>query len=70
MPLVTRRKFTLAVTTMFVTLALTIGSCPGGRARSPPSSRSMVDAKKIPPSPPKDGGDDVVVTIKDDTEWH
>ncbi len=68
MPLVTRRKFTLAVTTMFVTLALTIGSALAAELLATVKSVDT-DAKKITVTP-KDGGDDVVVTIKDDTEWH
>jgi hypothetical protein len=67
MPLVTRRKFMLALTTGFVTLALTVGSALAAELLATVKSVDT-DAKKITVTP-KDGGDDVVVTIKDDTEW-
>lgn len=68
MPLVTRRKFTLAVATMFATLALTVGSVLAAELLGTVKSVDA-DAKKITVTP-KDGGDDVVVTVKDDTEWY
>ena len=68
MPLLTRRKFTLAVTTLFMTLALTVGSALAAELLGTVKSVDT-DAKKITVTP-KDGGDDVVVTIKDDTEFH
>jgi hypothetical protein len=67
MPLVTRRKFTLAVTTLFMTLALTVGSVLAAELFGTVKSVDT-DAKKITVIP-KDGGDDVVVTVKDDTEF-
>jgi hypothetical protein len=68
MPLVTRRKFVLAVTTMFATLVLTVGTAFAAELLATIKSVDT-DAKKITVTP-KEGGDDVVVTIKDDTEWY
>jgi hypothetical protein len=68
MPLVTRRKFVLALTTAFVSLALTVGAALAAELLGTVKSVDT-DAKKITVTP-KDGGDDVVVTIKDDTEFH
>ena len=61
MPLVTRRRFVLAMTTMFVTLALTIGSALAAELLGTIKSVDT-DAKKITVTPKE--GDDVVVTVK------
>jgi Cu/Ag efflux protein CusF len=58
----------LAVTTACVALALTVGTALAAELLATVKSVDT-DAKKITVTP-KDGGDDVVVTIKDDTEWH
>ena len=68
MPLVTRRKILLILTTGFVTLALTVGTALAAELLGTVKSVDA-DAKKVTVTP-KDGGDDVVVTIKDETEWH
>ena len=68
MPLLTRRKFALALTTAFVSLALTVGAALAAELLGTVKSVDT-DAKKITVTP-KDGGEDVVVTIKDETEWH
>jgi hypothetical protein len=63
----TRRKFMLAVTTTCVALALTVGTALAAELLGTVKSVDA-EAKKIIVTP-KDGGDDVVVTVKDDTEW-
>jgi Cu/Ag efflux protein CusF len=67
MPMQTRRKFMLAVTTTCVALALTVGTALAAELLATVKSVDT-DAKKITVTP-KDGGDDVIVTIKEDTEW-
>jgi hypothetical protein len=68
MPLRTRNKFVLALTTAFVSLALTVGAALAAELLGTVKSVDT-DAKKITVTP-KEGGDDVVVTIKDETEWY
>ncbi len=68
MAMQTRRKFLLSVTTACVALALTVGTALAAELLGTVKSVDT-EAKKITITP-KDGGDDVVVTIKDDTEWH
>ena len=68
MALSTRRKFLLNVTTMCVALALTVGTALAAELLGTVKSVDT-DAKKVTITP-KEGGDDVVVTIKDDTEFH
>ncbi len=68
MPLLTRRKFVLSLTTAVVTLALTVGTALAAELLGTVKSVDT-DAKKITVTP-KEGGDDVVVTIKDETEWY
>ncbi len=68
MPMQTRRKFMLAATTVCVALALTVGTAIAAELLGTVKSVDT-DAKKVTVTP-KDGGDDVVVTIKEDTEWH
>lgn len=65
--MISRRKLLLALTTGFVTLALTVG--PAIAAELLGTIKSVdVEAKKITVTP-KDGGDDVVVTTNAETEW-
>lgn len=68
MALTTRRKFLLVVTTTCLTLALTAGAALAAELLGTIKSVDA-DAKKITVTP-KEGGDDVVVTIKDETEWY
>src|ERR1700744_3762259 len=67
MTLLTRRKFALALTTAVVSLALTVGAALAAELLGTVKSVDT-DAKKITVTPKE--GDDVVVTIKDDTEWY
>jgi hypothetical protein len=61
-----RRKFLVTVTTLCVTFALTIGTALAAELLGTVKSVD-VDAKKITVTPKE--GDDVVVSVKDDTEW-
>lgn len=67
MAMTTRRKFLLTLTTGLVLLVSTVGTLLAAELLGTVKSVDA-DAKKITVTP-KDGGDDVVVTIKDDTEW-
>jgi hypothetical protein len=68
MSMPTRRKFLLIATTMCVALAVSAGAVLAAELLGTVKSVDA-DAKKITVTP-KDGGDDVVVTVKDETEWY
>ena len=62
----TRRKFALTVLTGFLTLALTIGTALAAELVGKIKS---VNADKHEITVTSEGGDDVVVTVNDKTEW-
>ena len=68
MAMTTRRKFLLTLTTGLVLLVSTVGTLLAAELLGTVKAVDT-DAKKITVTP-KDGGDDVVVTIKDETEWY
>jgi hypothetical protein len=68
MPMLARRKFLVVALTLCTSLALTVGGVLAAELLATIKSVDA-DAKKITVTP-KEGGDDVVVTIKESTEWY